>query len=231
MSNAWACWGHHVHIHKKKMRRCGVEEKFIRVCQSLYQEVEVSIVVDGQQQKLSKVRTCRRIDRTLNFIQFTIGVFIFRIAMALANISIMIVVSDVVSRDYQVCCFEYNWIICRDYQVCCFEYNWIYYQFHWTHFYLLQSVVMGLAYVSTGVFRSVTPLFSKLVQEYPSIFLTLYCSPRFTHMHTHLSSIHTHTFLPSWCSLWRHPQTNLPGYVHHDSHAGSHHADSDTALS
>ena len=83
-----------------------MEEQFIRVCQSLYQEV--SIVLDGQQQKLSKVRTCRGIDRTLNFIQFTIGVFIFRIAMALANISIVIVISDVVSRDYQVCCFEYN---------------------------------------------------------------------------------------------------------------------------
>ena len=90
------------------MRRCGVEEKFIRVCQSLYQEVEASIVLDGQQQKLSKVHTCRGIDHTLNFIQFTIGVFIFRIAISLANISIMIVISDVVSRDYQVCCFEYN---------------------------------------------------------------------------------------------------------------------------
>ena len=49
--------------------------------------------------------TCRGIDHTLNFIQFTIGVFIFRIAMSLANISIMIVISDVVSRDYQVCFF------------------------------------------------------------------------------------------------------------------------------
>ena len=34
-----------------------MEEQFIRVCQSLYQEVEASIVLDGQQQKLSKVRT------------------------------------------------------------------------------------------------------------------------------------------------------------------------------
>ena len=32
-------------------------------------------------------------------------------------------------------------------------------------FTLLQSVVMGLAYVSTGIFRSVTPLFRKLVLE------------------------------------------------------------------
>ena len=55
MSNALARWGYHVHIHK--MRRYGVEEKFIRVCQSLYQEVEASIVLDSQQQKLSKVRT------------------------------------------------------------------------------------------------------------------------------------------------------------------------------
>ena len=35
----------------KKMRMYGVEEKFIRVCRCLYQDVEASIVLDGQQSR------------------------------------------------------------------------------------------------------------------------------------------------------------------------------------
>ena len=48
---------------------------------------------------------CRGIERTLNFIQFTIGAFIFRSTLSVVRISIMIVISDVVSKDYQVGCF------------------------------------------------------------------------------------------------------------------------------
>ena len=33
----------------------GVEENFIRVCQSLYQDVEASIVLDGQQSRWFKM--------------------------------------------------------------------------------------------------------------------------------------------------------------------------------
>ena len=47
---------------------------------------------------------CRGIDHTLNFIQFTIGAFIFRGTLSLVKISIVIVISDVVSKDYQVRC-------------------------------------------------------------------------------------------------------------------------------
>ena len=45
---------------------------------------------------------CRGIDHTLNFIQFTIGAFIYRSTISLGRISIMIVISDVISKDYQV---------------------------------------------------------------------------------------------------------------------------------
>ena len=38
----------------EKMRMYAVEEKFIRVCQSLYQDVEASIVLDGQQSRWFK---------------------------------------------------------------------------------------------------------------------------------------------------------------------------------
>ena len=50
---------------------------------------------------------CRGIDHTLNFIQYTIGAFIFQSTMSVARVSIMIVISDVVSKDYQVCCLSY----------------------------------------------------------------------------------------------------------------------------
>ena len=40
----------------------------------------------------------------------------------------------------------------------------------------LQSIVMGLAYASTGVFRSVTPLLGKLVAEYYSLLFLLLAS-------------------------------------------------------
>lgn len=33
----------------KKMRQYGVPQKFVRVCQSLYEGVEASIVLDGEQ--------------------------------------------------------------------------------------------------------------------------------------------------------------------------------------
>ena len=90
---------------------------------------------------------CRAIDHTLNFIQFTIGAFIFQSTMSVARVSIMIMISDVVSKDYLVRCFELFLFHCAFIPLGS----------------LLQSVVMGLAYASTGVSRSVTPLFSKLV--------------------------------------------------------------------
>ena len=46
---------------------------------------------------------CRGTSRTLNFVQFTIGAFIFRITIIIPRLTIMIVISDVVSKDYQVC--------------------------------------------------------------------------------------------------------------------------------
>ena len=45
---------------------------------------------------------CRGTDHILNFIQFTIGAFIFRITIPISRIAIMIVISDVISKDYQV---------------------------------------------------------------------------------------------------------------------------------
>ena len=45
---------------------------------------------------------CRGISHTLNFVQFTVGAFIFRITIPISRIAIMIVISDVVSKDYQV---------------------------------------------------------------------------------------------------------------------------------
>ena len=49
---------------------------------------------------------CRGIDHTLNLVQYSIGAFIFQSTMSFARVSIMIVISDVVSKDYQVGCFE-----------------------------------------------------------------------------------------------------------------------------
>ena len=46
---------------------------------------------------------CRGVSHTLNFIQFAIGAFIFRLTIPISRIAIMIVISDVVSKDYQVC--------------------------------------------------------------------------------------------------------------------------------
>ena len=39
----------------EKMNMYGIEKKFIRVCQRLYQDVEPSIVLDGQQSRWFKV--------------------------------------------------------------------------------------------------------------------------------------------------------------------------------
>ena len=50
---------------------------------------------------------CRGIDHTLNFIQFTIGAFIFRGTISITRIAVMITISDIVRKDYQVCCCEY----------------------------------------------------------------------------------------------------------------------------
>ena len=50
---------------------------------------------------------CRGIDHTLNFIQFTIGAFIFGGTISLVRISVIIVISDIVSKDYQVRCCSY----------------------------------------------------------------------------------------------------------------------------
>ena len=45
---------------------------------------------------------CRSVDRTLNFAQFIIGAIIFRMTISIPRIAIVMVVSDVVSRQYQV---------------------------------------------------------------------------------------------------------------------------------
>ena len=45
---------------------------------------------------------CRGTGHTLNFIQFTIGALIFRISLPISTIASMIVLSDAVSKDYQV---------------------------------------------------------------------------------------------------------------------------------
>ena len=39
----------------EKMRRYGVTQKFVRVCQGLYEEVEASVVLDGEQSRWFKV--------------------------------------------------------------------------------------------------------------------------------------------------------------------------------
>ena len=62
----------------------------------------------------------------------------------------------------------------------------------------LQSIVMGLAYASTGVFRSVTPLLGKLVVGYfqilsSSLFLHLSFS-FFFFKSVSLASLHYYTF-------------------------------------
>ena len=45
---------------------------------------------------------CRGTNHILNFIQFTVGAFIFRITIPISRIAIMIVISDVISKNYQV---------------------------------------------------------------------------------------------------------------------------------
>ena len=45
---------------------------------------------------------CRGISRTLNFVQYTIGALIYRFTLPIASTAIMIVLSDLVSKDYQV---------------------------------------------------------------------------------------------------------------------------------
>jgi len=45
---------------------------------------------------------CRSVDHTLNFVQYMIGAVIFRITISIPRIGIMMVISDVVSRQYQV---------------------------------------------------------------------------------------------------------------------------------
>ena len=45
---------------------------------------------------------CRGVGRTLNFVQFTIGAFIFQTSYPISRIAITIVLSDLVSQDYQV---------------------------------------------------------------------------------------------------------------------------------
>ena len=45
---------------------------------------------------------CRGIGHTLNFIQFTIGALIYRISYPIPWVANIIVLSDVVSKDYQV---------------------------------------------------------------------------------------------------------------------------------
>ena len=51
---------------------------------------------------------CRGVDRTLNFVQYMIGAVIFRITISIPRIGIMMVLSDVVSRQYQVG-YMYMW--------------------------------------------------------------------------------------------------------------------------
>ena len=45
---------------------------------------------------------CRSVDHTLNFVQFMVGAVIFRITISIPRIGIMMVLSDVASRQYQV---------------------------------------------------------------------------------------------------------------------------------
>ena len=45
---------------------------------------------------------CRGVGHTLNFIQFTIGAVIFQISYPVSRVAMMVVLSDVVSKDYQV---------------------------------------------------------------------------------------------------------------------------------
>ena len=73
---------------------------------------------------------CRSVDRTLNFVQYMIGAVIFRISIPIPRIGIMMVISDVVSRQYQVG-FE-RWSICAQ----------------WLYFHGGASKVMG-----TGIYN------------------------------------------------------------------------------
>jgi len=45
---------------------------------------------------------CRSVDHTLNFAQYMIGAVIFRITISIPSIGIMMIISDIVSRQYQV---------------------------------------------------------------------------------------------------------------------------------
>ena len=45
---------------------------------------------------------CRGVGHTLNFIQFSIGAIIFQISYPISRVAIVMVISDVVSKDYQV---------------------------------------------------------------------------------------------------------------------------------
>ena len=45
---------------------------------------------------------CRGIGHTINFVQYTIGAFIYRFTLPIARTTIMIVMSDIVNKDYQV---------------------------------------------------------------------------------------------------------------------------------
>ena len=45
---------------------------------------------------------CRGVGHTLNFIQFIIGAIIFQISYPISRVAIVMVLSDVVSKDYQV---------------------------------------------------------------------------------------------------------------------------------
>ena len=59
---------------------------------------------------------CRSMDHTLNFVQFMVGVVIFRISIPIPDIGIMMVISDVVSQEYQVG-YE-RWSICTFVHFC-----------------------------------------------------------------------------------------------------------------
>jgi len=59
---------------------------------------------------------CRSVDHTLNFVQFMVGVVIFRISIPIPDIGIMMVISDVVSQEYQVG-YE-RWSICTFVHFC-----------------------------------------------------------------------------------------------------------------
>ena len=88
---------------------------------------------------------CRSEYQTLNFVQFCIGVFEFILTSPMSRIVSMIIISDIVVQDFQV-----GLHLCRLVNVV---------QLLAIFLSISQGIAIGLAYASTGVFRSFTPIF------------------------------------------------------------------------